>query len=203
MSPLAWPNETRQSTVARLLLETFTLTPKRNMKTINRRQLLRVGTAALSLAAIPKMVHSQVLAARHAAHPHWDLVLNHAGKSDWLRRWVATMVREPERRIPGLLVVGPQVSGKTTLHQAFGSLLSTDDYRVSETYRGQSVSALVGKRILSVREYDDFARDPLFTDHGRHEEFIGRLLSMPDSRAHWVETCQHQYVEAGPWLKLT
>ena len=77
-----------------------------------------------------------------ALHPHWDIVLNHCGRDlddyigellwckdwgitcggDYLRAWVACMIRYPECKLPYLFMYGAQNSGKSTFHEAVAEL---------------------------------------------------------------------------------
>lgn len=70
-------------------------------------------------------------------HPHWDLMLNHIGQSwdeplandtemqkygictgsDYLRAWIACMIRHPGIPLPYIFLVGPENSGKSLCHE--------------------------------------------------------------------------------------
>lgn len=72
------------------------------------------------------------------AHPHWDMVMNHVGTSldetiqenkwarrtglerggDYLKLWLASLIRKPFQPSPYLFMYGPQDSGKSMFHEA-------------------------------------------------------------------------------------
>jgi hypothetical protein len=75
-------------------------------------------------------------------HKHWDKVMNHCGRDldeyipelewaktwdirkggDYLKAWVACMLRYPECKLPYLFMYGVQNSGKSTFHEALAEL---------------------------------------------------------------------------------
>lgn|GEM_PF-1125720 len=75
-------------------------------------------------------------------HKHWDIIMNHCGKDldeyipglpwskswslrtggDYLKAWVACMIRYPECKLPYLFMYGVQNSGKSTFHEALAEL---------------------------------------------------------------------------------
>jgi hypothetical protein len=76
--------------------------------------------------------HAMPTKPRPAAHPTWDRILEHVGRSSTaaddvgsllLKEWVRDLVLRPDKPQPGLLLTGPEVSGKTTFHEAMGLLL--------------------------------------------------------------------------------
>jgi hypothetical protein len=82
---------------------------------------------------------------REGDHPHWDLVFNHTGQGltdalqryswfrdnaittggDYLRCWVACMMRDPFEPLPFLATVGEEDSGKSILYEAIRDNLFT------------------------------------------------------------------------------
>jgi len=106
-----------------------------------RRTVVKAAVASVVpsiLSLVPRLSHSAPTA-RHQAHPYWDLVLHHTSHAssdrqaarDWLLSWIAHTVHDPTKRIPGLALWGPRGSGKSTFHQAIGTLLASDEYIVS------------------------------------------------------------------------
>jgi hypothetical protein len=114
-----------------------------------------------------------------SSHPHWDLILDHIGKSldapvrenqwlkaaninngaDYLTAWITCMLREPTTPIPYLFLTGPQNSGKSIFHEAI-SLLMTNGVVLAERvllnrdgFNGELVNA-----ILCVVEEVDLSR---------------------------------------------
>ncbi len=77
-------------------------------------------------------------------HPHWDKILAHLGQSltpvlrsqawaqkanvlsgaDYLRAWLAVLLREPFERLPYLFFYGPENSGKSIFWEAFDLLVT-------------------------------------------------------------------------------
>jgi hypothetical protein len=77
-------------------------------------------------------------------HPHWDRIMNHCGSDldeyiadlpwtgewgivrggDYLKAWVACMLRSPYRKLPYLFMYGPQNSGKSVFHEALSLLMT-------------------------------------------------------------------------------
>lgn len=83
-------------------------------------------------------------------HPHWDMIYNHIGQSldtavratewcqrwglqsgaDYLRCWMASLIRHPFEPLPYLFLYGPQDSGKSIFHES-ASILFTSGSVVS------------------------------------------------------------------------
>jgi hypothetical protein len=77
--------------------------------------------------------------------PTWDLIFRHCGQSldeyvkldswcreygiltgaEYLKLWVASLIKYPERPLPYLFFYGPQSSGKTVFHESLRLLLGT------------------------------------------------------------------------------
>ena len=107
------------------------------------------------------------------SHPTWDKVLKHHGQdlgqritddpwcqqhgvtqgADYLRLWIANMLRNPFGHIPYLFFFGPQNSGKSTFHEAC-SLLMTRGVVAGDTYlQGRdNFNAHIAPAILCVVE---------------------------------------------------
>jgi hypothetical protein len=78
-------------------------------------------------------------------HPHWDMILSHCGGdldnavrsdewckmhsiqsgSDYLKYWIAYLLRNPFQPLPYLFLYGNQNSGKSILHCAISKLMTT------------------------------------------------------------------------------
>jgi hypothetical protein len=84
---------------------------------------------------------------------HWDMVLNHIGRgldaavesdpwcqeynlntgADYLRLWIANLIREPARRLPMLAMYSPeQGTGKSTLHLATAILFDDNGFEYGD-----------------------------------------------------------------------
>jgi len=81
---------------------------------------------------------------RPMVHPHWDMIFNHLGKGlddavapdSWCRMngvtrgatyllyWCASMIQQPAQSLPYLFLFGPEETGKSSLHNALGFLMS-------------------------------------------------------------------------------
>ena len=109
-------------------------------------------------------------------HPHWDMVLDHLGKSldpilkhlDWaqesgvvsgrqyLECWIASAIRHPFDALPYLFMVGEQNSGKSTLQEALpyiveGGVVLADRCLIAEfnSELEGAVFAIIEERDLS------------------------------------------------------
>lgn len=104
-------------------------------------------------------------------HPHWDLIFNHCGKGldkyiqelpwcedwqikcggDYLKAWVAAMIRFPYKRLPYLFMYSPsQNTGKSTFHEAIDILLTKGVVKAdraltsSQDFNGELATAILG-----------------------------------------------------------
>ena len=107
---------------------------------------------------------------------HWDMILNHIGRgldaavesdpwcqehkvstgADYLRLWIANLIREPARRRPMLAMYSPeQGTGKSTLHLATAMLFDENGFEYGDAalknekgFKGE----LEGKALCAVEE---------------------------------------------------
>lgn len=110
-------------------------------------------------------------------HPHWDKILGHIGKdldaylpklalpgittgADYLRAWLAFMVREPAAKAPYLFLWGEQNSGKSVLAEAIDETLITSGVvRADAALTSQSdFNGELAGAVLAVIEEKDIAR---------------------------------------------
>lgn len=70
-------------------------------------------------------------------HPHWDEILDHCAwtlndiaisqglesGAQYLRLWIACLIRHPDEKLPYLFLIGGQNTGKSTLHEAISLLI--------------------------------------------------------------------------------
>lgn len=88
-------------------------------------------------------------AEKSGPHPHWDMIYEHLGNSldeaiqktewcqrwglqsgaDYLRCWLAAMIKYPLEPLPYLFFYGPQNSGKSIFHESVSLLLSDGSVR--------------------------------------------------------------------------
>ena len=106
-------------------------------------------------------------------HATWLTVLNHVGKgldnavatNDWcvdnaittgaeyLSVWIASMFQKPEVPLPYLFCIGPQNSGKSTLHEALATLMSSGYVRADHALTSPSgFNAEIASAVLCVVE---------------------------------------------------
>ena len=97
-------------------------------------------------------------------HPHWDLIHSHGGASldvelrrlkqdgietgsDYLRHWLACVIRKPFNRLPFLLFYGDQNDGKSIFYESFSLLVTSgvvDAYRaLKEQFNGVMEGAIL------------------------------------------------------------
>ena len=122
-------------------------------------------------------------ATKSGPHPHWDLILNHIGQSwdeplvdnsemqkygihtgaDYLKAWIACMIRYPEIPLPYIFLVGPENSGKSVLHEVLRKCI-----RNGVVHGGNAFSSNSGfngefeGRVLVTIDETDFSKFPGF-----------------------------------------
>ncbi len=118
---------------------------------------------------------------REAEHPSWDRILNHAGRSldaalrelpwaaaagiasggDYLRAWIASLIREPFQRLPYLFFHGPEDSGKSIIWEAIKLLLSPGVVEADRVLTNQSgFNGELAGAVLCVVEEVNVAKTP-------------------------------------------
>lgn len=194
--------------------------PKHKHKQTRRRLLTSLGASAVvaaGLATVP-FVHSSPSRPAESSHAYWNVVLNHASQklnpspekgSDWLRSWIATMLREPKRRICGLSLVGPECSGKTTFHKAVGLLLPDMEYAVTKRASFAELLVRHGDTRLVVLEGDTTSLPEKLKVS--HSLLASRFQFRPDASeaasvpnmSHWMQVSRTtpEDFEPGEWLR--
>ena len=101
-------------------------------------------------------------------HPHWDMICDHIGAEltpvlaklpwaieanirtggDYIRAWIACAFREPFEQLPYLFLWGGETSGKSTLHEALGLLVTkgvvkADKALTSNEFNGELAGAII------------------------------------------------------------
>lgn len=135
-------------------------------------------------------------------HPHWDMIYNHIGMSlnsavrrtqwcqewglqsgaDYLRCWMAALVRYPFEPLPYLFLYGPQDSGKSIFHES-ASILFTDGSIVSASGALTNPSGFnyeIANCVIGYIEEKDLSliRD---TAYARMKEWVtGRTLTITE-----------------------
>lgn len=112
-------------------------------------------------------------------HPHWDMIYEHIGQSlnecvrstewcqkwglqsgaDYLRCWMASLIRYPFEPLPYLFLYGPQDSGKSIFHES-ASLLFTSGSVVSASSaltNGQGFNYEIANCVIGYIEEKDLS----------------------------------------------
>jgi hypothetical protein len=172
---------------------------------LTRRKLL-AGVAGLLLSSpFTRFVHAETAAPKHDQFTHWNMLVDHVRDSDpfdrnladeFIRSWIAKLVHTPEERTSAIVLVGPHCSGKTTFHQALGTLVAPKDY-----IRGASFHKLLGDAATeanpSLVVWDGGDRRPMTTDRTIHNRLTvpelkfgrkdGTASPSMANRMHWIE----------------
>jgi hypothetical protein len=103
-------------------------------------------------------------------HPNWDKVMNHCGSDldgyiphldwcrdwgivrggDYMKAWVACLLRYPFLKLPYLFMYGPQNTGKSMFHEAINLLITRGVVKAdraltsSAGYNGELLNAILG-----------------------------------------------------------
>jgi hypothetical protein len=175
------------------------------------------GGRRWNLGAAQFKVAPAVLADDEAPkHPHWDLILNHIGNSltpaiqklpwaadagiktggDYLRMWVACMVKDPFEPTPYLFLYGPENSGKSIFHESLETLITRGLVRADRvlTTKGDFNGELANA-ILCIVEEKQISKHPGAMNKIK-EWVTARRISIrrmqrdsyeQDSTLHWVQ----------------
>ncbi|MCC6493225.1 MAG: hypothetical protein IT424_09405 [Pirellulales bacterium] len=111
-------------------------------------------------------------------HPHWSTILDHCGDSldpelqklqwaadagiasggDYLKAWIAAMVREPFEPLPYLFFFGPENSGKSIFHEAVALLVTKGVVQADRSLTNQNdFNGELANAVLCVVEEKDIA----------------------------------------------
>ena len=111
-------------------------------------------------------------------HPHWDLVMDHLGNSldstvavtpwcqqwgvhtgaDYLRVWIAALIRDPMESLPYLFFYGPQNSGKSSFHESIARLFTCGVASASTALSsGGGYNAEIANAVLGFVEEKDLS----------------------------------------------
>ena len=103
-------------------------------------------------------------------HPHWDMIMDHLGKSldstvsrtqwcqewgihtgaDYLRYWICAMIKDPMEPLPYLFFYGPQNGGKSIFHESLQTLFTKGVTSISTAlcssggYNAEVANAVLG-----------------------------------------------------------
>lgn len=105
-------------------------------------------------------------------HPYWDLLLEHLGKdlnnwidpaktgfysgADYLRGWMASVIRHPFEPLPYLFFFGDQNTGKSSFHEAWDLLITGGVVKAARalTNKGDFNGELLGAVVCVIEEVD-------------------------------------------------
>ena len=153
---------------------------------------------------------------------HWDMVLNHIGRgldaaaesdpwckengirtgADYLRFWIANLIREPARRLPMLAMYSPeQGTGKSTLHEGTAVLFDENGFEYGDAalknekgFNGE----LEGKALCAVEETnlanykEAYTRIKLWVTSPRIQITYKHGTSFTaDNYTHWIFSTQN------------
>jgi hypothetical protein len=150
-------------------------------------------------------------------HPHWDLILQHAGRgldlalasNEWaqrygitgagyLLRWFASVVRHPHDALPYIALVGEQNGGKSILHEAFREIVVAPDDVVVLADRSltSGFNGELERSVIAVVEETDLSRDAAAAYNRIKEWVTGRHLAVRrlyhdqyavPNTVHWIQ----------------
>jgi hypothetical protein len=103
-------------------------------------------------------------------HPHWDAIFNHVGHAltpyipagltgirdggDYLRAWLACILRDPACRLPYLFLYGEENCGKSMFWEAFALLVTCGVVKADRALTSEFNGELDGAILCAVEERD-------------------------------------------------
>lgn len=114
-------------------------------------------------------------------HPHWDIMLKHIGQSwneplkddpdmqkygictgaDYLRAWIACMIRYPDDPLPYIFLVGPQNTGKSLCHEVLReSMLNGVVHGGNALSSGSGFNGEFEGKVLAAIDETDLSKAP-------------------------------------------
>lgn len=152
--------------------------------------------------------------------PHWDLILDHIGRgldnaveadpwcnehglktgADYLRMWIANLIRVPSSRLPALAMYGEQNSGKSILQESIQLLFDESGFMFGDnalTNRSFFNGELEGKVLCPVEETNLAASPEAYTrlkawitSHKITITYKRGTPFLADNYTHWIIACQ-------------
>ena len=132
-------------------------------------------------------------------HPHWDRVMNHCGcdldeylpeldwpkqwgitnGGDYLKAWVACMIRNPFGKLPYLFMYGPQNSGKSIFHEAVSLLMTKGVVKADKALTSdQGYNGELSGAVLAVVDEVDISKSGMMAYNRLKEWTTGLTLSI-------------------------
>lgn len=151
-------------------------------------------------------------------HPTWDRILKHTGggldeavlvdewaKSngimtggDYLKCWLASMVQEPNEPLPYLFFYGPQVSGKSILHEACDLLISNGIERGDIAVISDSgFNAELEGKVLCIIEETDLGGSKGRTSYNRIKDWV----TAPKVQIHPKRQTPYTAINTTHWMQ--
>lgn len=152
---------------------------------------------------VPRAVHCEApKRVVQQQHPFFDVVINHSSRNikidrrqdgrwlksvadwdnrQWLEAWITHTVRNPNTQLPGLVLVGPECSGKSTLHEALSLLVPAETIAFHLRLDGTPKYT----RLCIQEETDDASAEYLAHVAQQHP---GRRLYLPHARVLYVSS---------------
>lgn len=153
-------------------------------------------------------------------YPTWNLVLEHCGKSldsyvkdldwckeegihsgaDYLKMWIACLLRQPFEPLPYLFMFGDEDCGKSIFHEAISKLMTSGVVKADTALANRSdFNGELANAVLCVVEERDISKSP--GAHARMKEWVtGRTISIRRMRTdsysqlnttHWIQCSNH------------
>lgn len=149
-------------------------------------------------------------------HPHWDLILDHVGKSldealkkeawavdagvttgrQYLQCWIASLFRDPFQPLPYLFLFGPENSGKSILHEAISLMVTRGVVKADRSLT--STSEFNGELegcILAVVEEKNISATP-----GAHNR-IKDLVTSPTISIRRMRSDSYEVPNTSHWIQ--
>jgi len=136
-------------------------------------------------------------------HPNWDMILTHCGadldrviqKLDWCKRWnifcgkdyltawIACLFRAPFEPLPYLFMYGPQLSGKSTFHEAVSTLVTGGVVKADRALTNQNdFNGELANAVLGVVDEVDVSRAGPTVYNKIKEWTTSRIISIHPKR---------------------
>ena len=156
-----------------------------------------------------------------ATHPHWDMIFTHLGRdldpyvrelewakkvnirtgADYLRTWLACILKDPECRLPYLFFFGGENCGKSIFWESIDLLLTCGVVKADRALTNQSdFNGELAGAVLCVVEEKDISKTPgalaKIKDTVTSPTLSIRKMRMDSYQipnlTHWVQTANHQ-----------
>jgi hypothetical protein len=169
----------------------------------------------------PQLAYRPIPAGQKPHHPHWDLVLNRLGGDlneavaaevwaieaevrsggDYLRAWIASLLRDPFEQLPYLFLFGGENTGKSLLHEAIALLVTKGVVPADRALTNQSdFNGELANAILCVVEEKNISKSP--GAHAKIKDWVtAKTLSIRKMRTdsytqpnttHWIQCANNR-----------